>query len=226
MYAIKVVQTYNQELLEHKNYTNHLTTALVAGKKSDFFKSISYAFFYACTMFFYGWAFYWAGYLRWNEVKDINGNEFNGGTCITIIFCMLFGTMGFTTAGPNIGALAEGRVAGTLAFGVIDHEPEIKANDPNAKTLKSEDVKGEIRFENVSFRYPSNPDVKVLKNFNCTFKAGTTNALVGPSGSGKSTIIQMLERFYDPLSGTIYLDGEDTKSLNLRSMRQIIGYVS
>ena len=55
--------------------------------------------------------------------------------------------------------------------------------------MKREDIKGEIKFENVNFRYPSNPDVKVLKDFCCTFEAGTTNALVGPSGSGKSTIV-------------------------------------
>jgi len=94
-----------------------------------------------------------------------------------------------------------------LAFSVIDHVPKIKPNEPGSKILKREDVKGEIRFENVSFNYPSNPKTKVLKNFNATFKAGTTNAMVGPSGSGKSTVIQMLERFYDPKEGTIYLDG-------------------
>jgi len=62
-------------------------------------------------------------------------------------------------------------------------------------------------------------DVPVLKNFNATIKAGSTIGLVGPSGSGKSTIIQLLERFYDPDSGSIKLDGEDLKSFNLTSMR-------
>ncbi len=58
------------------------------------------------------------------------------------------------------------------------------------------------------------------------FEAGKTTALVGPSGSGKSTIIQLVERFYDPDSGSISLDGSDVKDLDLRSMRQFIGYVS
>ena len=55
--------------------------------------------------------------------------------------------------------------------------------------MKKEELNGEIKFENVSFTYPTRPDLKVLKNFTCTFEAGKTIALVGPSGSGKSTII-------------------------------------
>jgi ABC-type multidrug transport system fused ATPase/permease subunit len=64
-----------------------------------------------------------------------------------------------------------------------------------------------------------------LNKFSCVFEEGKTTALVGPSGSGKSTIIQLLERFYDTSSGVIELDGVDIKTINLRSMRQLIGYV-
>ena len=66
----------------------------------------------------------------------------------------------------------------------------------------------------------------MLKKFNCVFEEGKTTALVGPSGSGKSTIIQLIERFYDPTSGTVEFDGEDYKTLNLKSIRQVMGYVS
>ena len=86
-------------------------------------------------------------------------------------------------------------------------------------------MKGLIEFKDVKFRYPSKDDLLVLKNFSCTFEAGKTTALVGPSGSGKSTIIQLMERFYDPLEGQVLLDGQDIKKVNLRSMRHLIGYV-
>jgi ATP-binding cassette subfamily B (MDR/TAP) protein 1 len=86
-------------------------------------------------------------------------------------------------------------------------------------------LKGKYEFRNVEFTYPSRPDHKILKSFSCEFEAGKTTALVGPSGSGKSTIIQLLERFYDPTGGQILLDGEDIKNVNLKSMRQLIGYV-
>jgi len=64
-----------------------------------------------------------------------------------------------------------------------------------------------------------------LKSLNCVFEAGKTTAIVGPSGSGKSTVIQMLERFYNPESGTILFDGKDIKSLDLKSVRDYMGYV-
>ena len=85
--------------------------------------------------------------------------------------------------------------------------------------------RGKIEFKNVHFTYPTRQDLQVLKGFSCVFEEGKTTALVGPSGSGKSTIIQMLERFYDPSSGTVEFDGEDYKSYNLKSLRQVIGYV-
>jgi len=66
---------------------------------------------------------------------------------------------------------------------------------------------GKIEFKNVNFTYPSRQEVEVLKDFNCVFEAGKTTALVGFSGSGKSTIIQMIERFYDPCSGSVEIDG-------------------
>lgn len=85
-------------------------------------------------------------------------------------------------------------------------------------------MKGHYEFKNVSFSYPSNK-IKVLKDFTCTFEAGKTTAFVGPSGSGKSTIIQLVERFYNPDSGTITLDGVPIDKYDLREMRRAIGYV-
>ena len=139
--------------------------------------------------FFYAYAYYWAGYLRWNEFKGIDGKAFSGGQCIGIIMCIMLGTMGLSQAAPHVIALTEAKVAGTMAFSVIDHKSKIQPDEEGTTKLKSEDVQGEIVLKNVNFRYPSNPDVKVLKDFSCVFKAGTTNALVGPSGSGKSTVI-------------------------------------
>jgi ATP-binding cassette subfamily B (MDR/TAP) protein 1 len=64
-------------------------------------------------------------------------------------------------------------------------------------------VKGRIEFKNVHFRYPTRPAVRVLRDFNLTVEPGTHVALVGASGCGKSTVIQLIERFYDPLHGEI-----------------------
>lgn len=68
-------------------------------------------------------------------------------------------------------------------------------------------------------------DLHVLKSFNAVMEPGKTTALVGPSGSGKSTVIQLIERFYNPTSGKVLIDGKDIRSLDLRKFRQIVGYV-
>lgn len=68
-----------------------------------------------------------------------------------------------------------------------------------------QDVQGRIRFDNICFNYPTRPDIPVLRNFNIVIEPGTYVALVGASGCGKSTAIQLVERFYDPQAGTIYV---------------------
>ena len=90
---------------------------------------------------------------------------------------------------------------------------------------KPTSVNGTIEVYDVVFAYPSSPDTPVCKGYSLTIPAGQTVALCGPSGSGKSTIIQLLERFYDPQSGTITLDGVDIKTLNVKWLRSQIGYV-
>ena len=85
---------------------------------------------------------------------------------------------------------------------------------------------GEIEMQNATFEYPSRPGVKVLDKMSMMVKPGQTVALVGPSGCGKSTIVSLLERFYDPESGSLTLDGSDLRDLNIRWLRSQIGIVS
>lgn len=121
-------------------------------------------------------------------------------------------------------AITSGRGAAAKLYSTIDLVPSI--DSASEEGLKPSTVVGEISLENIDFNYPARPDVQILKNLNITFPTGKTTALVGASGSGKSTIISLVERFYDPLAGSVRLDGVDIRELNLKWLRSQIGLVS
>lgn len=82
-----------------------------------------------------------------------------------------------------------------------------------------------LSFNNVTFAYPTRPQRKVLNGFTLTIRRGETIALIGPSGGGKSTTVGLIERFYDPVDGTVEYMGNNIKSLNVRWYRDQLGYV-
>lgn len=102
--------------------------------------------------------------------------------------------------------------------------PIIVEEKPDAKPLP-EPVRGQLRFNNVSFQYTTDKDHPVLRGIDCTLEPGKTYALVGPSGAGKSTFINLVMRFYDPTTGSILLDGHDLRDLGLKDLRNQIALV-
>ncbi|KAK8983420.1 hypothetical protein V6N11_073837 [Hibiscus sabdariffa] len=92
------------------------------------------------------------------------------------------------------------------------------------ETKKS--IQGRIELKNVFFAYPTRPDQMIFKDLNLRIEAGRTVALVGQSGSGKSTIIGLIERFYDPMKGSVFIDAQDIRNYNLRMLRTHIALVS
>ena len=107
-------------------------------------------------------------------------------------------------------------------YKVID-QPITINDDQDLPDLKSST--GNIKFSNVSFKYENSND-KAIKDINIDITGGTMAAFVGHSGAGKSTIINLLPRFYDPQNGEIYIDEQNTRSVNLKSLRKSISLVS
>lgn len=108
---------------------------------------------------------------------------------------------------------------------VVDRKSLIDASVSEGEQPTSQ-VDGLIELKDVSFSYPTRPDVPVFSHFSLIAPAGKVTALVGESGSGKSTIVNLVERFYDVQKGSIYLDGTDIRTLDLQWLRQKVGLVS
>ena len=128
----------------------------------------------------------------------------------------LFGLSGFYSE------LMKGVGAASRLFELQDRKPTI-ASTVGTKVAS---VRGPIRFENVTFSYPTRPAVKIFKGLDFEVPQGTNVAIVGPSGGGKSTIASLLLRFYDPTEGRILINGNDVAQMNAKSLRRKIGIVS
>ena len=153
---------------------------------------------------------------------------------------VLMGTMDAGVLGQFVlyAIFAAGSVAGLSevwgdvlrAAGAMERIGELLAERagitaPANPTRLALPVRGEIRFEGVTFNYPTRPDAAALHDFNLSIMPGETVALVGPSGAGKSTVLAMLLRFYDPQAGRIDIDGVDLRALALDDLRKTIALV-
>ena len=106
---------------------------------------------------------------------------------------------------------------------ILQVEPDIKAPE-NPKPLP-QPAKGSIRFDDITFQYPTRPDISALAGFSLEVTPGETVALVGASGAGKSTVFQLLSRFYDPQQGTISIDGIGLADMAPQSVRGALSVV-
>lgn len=117
-------------------------------------------------------------------------------------------------------------VAGHRLFRIIDREPLILSPTIANKSRKP-DHKNNIDYKSIEFRYPTRPEVQILKGLNLKINEGQTIALVGPSGCGKSTLVQLLQRFYDPERGRIHIGLDEISSdITLNDLRCKLSIVS
>lgn len=222
--AIKVVKAFGQEEREIKDYNYHLrkgnatatSQAVLKGLACGLLETLSYILTFISV--FIGATFCREGVYNDNVDRDYRMGDVFG------IFNGILLAVTATAIGASNGALLSTGLKATHNINkVIDTEPKIKVDDPDAEPVGP--ITQDIRFENVSFKYKTR-NYQVLKNVDLTFKRGEMTALVGVSGSGKSTIVKLLERFYDPEEGgTVYVNEKDLRTLNLREYRQKIGYV-
>ena len=152
---------------------------------------------------------------------DVSGQKYTAGDVIVVFFSVMMAGFNMSMLGPALKKIVEGRQAAVRIFEVIDREPMVR-NPSNG--VKIANLKGEIKFSNVTFAYPKEKDRKILRNLDLELSINKSG-LVGESGCGKSTIMQLIMRFYDPDEGVVTLDGHDLRTLDLVWLRSQIGYV-
>ncbi|MDO8966437.1 ABC transporter ATP-binding protein [Algoriphagus sp.] len=131
-----------------------------------------------------------------------------------------------TFIGGSIAGLGDIYSQLQKAIGSSERVLEIMDETPEAEYgATSEKFEGKIEFVGVGFRYPTRPEVEVLKNVSFQVQPGEKVALAGHSGAGKSTIIQLLLRFYESDKGSVLIDGRDVKEWDLKALRSKIGIV-
>ncbi|XP_061705588.1 multidrug resistance protein homolog 49-like isoform X1 [Cydia pomonella] len=157
------------------------------------------------------------------DTEDLDTQRYVMGKIISIMFGVYMATQSITFIVPHAEAFAAARAAAAGVFSILDRMPKIDSMSP--KGLKPGKFDGAITLDNVTFSYPSRPDVKVLKGFSLRVNPGESVALVGSSGCGKSTILQLLQRLYDPATGVVKIDNYDVKSLNVGYLRSSLGVV-
>lgn len=218
--SIRTVMAFDGQQKEIDRFQHNLVFAKKAGIKRGMATGVGTGLVWGIIYASYALAFWYGISLI---LASCDGNSYTASDLLIVFFSVLIGAMQIGQAAPYMEAFSVARGAAATIFSVIDRVPPIDSS--SSVGLRPNKVEGRISFDKVHFNYPSRPEVKILQGLSFSIEPGQTVALVGTSGCGKSTCIQMLQRFYDPLEGSVCIDGQDIKELNLGWVRDKLGVV-
>ncbi|KAE9985325.1 hypothetical protein EG328_007578 [Venturia inaequalis] len=199
-----------------KVYDSYLVIAETNGRKLQMSLGAMIASMMTLIYLNYGLSF-------WQGSRFLVQGDMTVSQVLTVLFAVMIGAFSLGNVAPNFKAFTSAVAAGQKIFAAIDRTSPMDPDSPDGKVL--EKMSGTIELRNVKHIYPSRPEVVVMNGVDLIIPAGKQTALVGASGSGKSTIVGLVERFYEPVGGEIFLDGHDIREINLHWLRQNISLV-
>ncbi|GAB7366799.1 hypothetical protein MBLNU230_g0751t1 [Neophaeotheca triangularis] len=215
--SIKTIHAFGAQSKIIAGYEKFLQAAHKEGNKN----SPVFGVLFGCQTFFVfcGTALaFWQGYRMFqsNEINDV-------GTVFTVVLSVTLGATSISLILPVFEPIANATSAASELFTTIDRQSQLDPLSPEG--IQPDSCTGQIEVRDLRFAYPMRPTAQVLHGLSVSLPAGKTTALVGPSGSGKSTLVGLLERWYQPSSGQIMLDGQDVADYNVKWLRSRIRLV-
>ncbi|AQS42373.1 MAG: ABC transporter permease/ATP-binding protein [Candidatus Tokpelaia hoelldobleri] len=215
--AMRTVQAFNAEHLVSARFSALVNTAFRAARQSI----LSRALLTGLAIFM---VFGSVVGVLWIGSHDTLNGTMSAGALGQFVLYAIFAASAFGQLSEVGAELAQATGAAERLAELLDEKATIKT--PENPLPLPEPPQGNVVFDHVRFAYPVRPDITVLADLSFTVKAGETVAIVGASGAGKSTIFSLLLRFYDPLAGTVSLDGVDLRQADLHQLRTRFAYVA
>lgn len=214
--ATRIVQAFNQETLEAERFAGAVEKTFATARRRIIIRSAM-----TSTVIFL--VFGALNLLMWRGALGVARHEITGGTIAAFVLTGGVVAGAFGSLSEVYGDLVRAAGAASRLSELLHEKPAIAA--PARPLPLPVPARGSLSFENVTFRYPTRPEVAALSDFTLKIEPGETVAIVGPSGAGKSTIFQLAERFYDPHGGTIKLDGVPLTGADPAEIRRRIALV-
>jgi len=229
--SIRTVQAFSAQNLEENKYNQHLDISKKATLRRAKLVGVSQFLLNFCFGLTYALGYLIGSVFIYYEVYNhYRKRDYNGADVLIVFFAMVMGFFSFGQASPFLKSVREAQIAGAQIIPLIEKAAEDRGKEDTLQKskarLSSDEFRGRIEMQHINFEYPTRENVKILEDFNMVFEEGKTTAICGETGCGKSTIIQLIERFYDPINGKVLIDGVDLKSLDLRWFRKNVGYVA
>lgn len=208
--AMRIVQAFGQEKREAARFEGAVGRSFQAAQRRFGLRAVM-------TALVIGLLFTAITLIMWDAVSGVAAGRISGGAITAFVITAGLVTGSFGALTEVYGDLLRASGAASRLAELLQQEPDI-APPANPVPLPVP-AEGAIAFDQVTFRYPTRPEVSALKDFSLYVAPGETVAVVGPSGAGKSTLFQLLQRFYDPEAGELRIDGVPIRAADPADVR-------